>query len=77
MKTITAIIKGKWINHPNYSIPAIVYIKGLLFTVYDDKYLKFILVDYSYNIIELKYSPKKKIIHNSELIKYDLNMVKT
>lgn len=71
MKTITAIIKGKWINHPHYSIPAIVYKKGLLFTVYDDKYLKFILVDYSYNIIELKYSPKKKIIHDSELIKYE------
>lgn len=33
MKTITAIIKGKWINHPHYSIPAIVYKKGLLFTI--------------------------------------------
>jgi len=51
MKTITAIIKGKWINYPHYSITAIIYKKRLLFTVYDDEYLKFILVDYSYNII--------------------------
>jgi len=71
MKIITATVKGLFITYPHYNIPSIVYKNGLLFTLYDDNFLKFILIDNSYSIIELKYSPKKIIIQNAELIKYE------
>lgn len=70
-KLITATVTGsEWITYTRYNIPGIKYKNGLLFSLYDDNYLKFILIDYSYNIIKLKYSHKKLIIQNSDLIKY-------
>ena len=48
-------IYGKKISYPRYCIPSINYNNKLLFTIYDNKFMKFILTDISGNIIQSKF----------------------
>lgn len=65
---ITATIKGKWMLHPHYNVPGIEHTNGLLFTVLDDDFTKFVFIDKCYNIIELKYYNKILNLRDSDKI---------
>ena len=50
---------GKYVSYPKYSIPSIDYANNLLFAIYDDKYMKFVLTKKKGEFIQAKYIEKK------------------
>ena len=60
---------GKYVSYPKYSIPSIDYANNLLFAIYDDKYMKFVLTNKKGEFIQAKYIEKKINMNNIDLIK--------
>lgn len=64
-KAITATFYGKWVTYPRYNIPAICVDDKMLFSIYDDNYIKFVQTDNNYNIIVCKYTEKKILLSDT------------
>ena len=60
---------GEYLSYPRYSIPSIEYENNLLFTIIDDKYMKFVLTNKKGEFIEAKYIEKIINMNNINQIK--------
>lgn len=60
---------GEYVSYPRYSIPSIDYENNLLFTIIDDKYMKFVLINKKGKFIEAKYIEKIINMNNINQIK--------
>lgn len=53
---LLATFYGEWVSYPRYSVPSIKFDENFLFTIYDDKCMKFILSNKKGTIIQAKYT---------------------